>query len=335
MPPFVQGFNPPNASISGNPVYVGGRDVNQSIVGLQLDSTGNINVGGSVLAFQGGIQITSIAGTPNVNTAGSVVAFQGAGWSGSVAAVQAGTRITSLISTVPSSVIVGTSIFGQLPAGTAMVGSVVAYQGVTPWIETFSNSSILAVPVGSTIAILQSSSLFSAQQGTWRVSVAGGYTAGQASVVSAVGLLNLAVRNDTMASTLSADAQYSPLVVGPVGEIITANAPITKWISGTQSVLGPGQFGPSVIVLAAAGAGKFNYVTGLQIANFSAPSVLVTLYSATDSILGRLVAPSGGTMVQIYYSNPLKTLANTGFTASVFGTNSSIFLSAQGFTSTT
>lgn len=104
------------------------------------------NVSGSVVAFQGTPEWTvksSIAGgifpisgsvavgnfPTNQNVSGSVVAFQGAGWSGSVAAVQVGTRVTSLVSTVPSSVIVGASIFGQLPAGTAMLGSVVAYQG--------------------------------------------------------------------------------------------------------------------------------------------------------------------------------------------------------------
>ena len=46
-----------------------------------------------------------------MNTAGSVVAFQGGTWSNT----QAGTVKTSLVSTVPSSVIVGASIFGLAP----------------------------------------------------------------------------------------------------------------------------------------------------------------------------------------------------------------------------
>lgn len=111
----------------------------------------NLNVSGSVVAF----------GFPtNQNVSGSVVSFQGTSpWltvptSGSVIANQGGTRITSLVSTVPSSVIVGTSIFGQLPGGTAVLGSVAALQGTNPWVTVPTSGSVI-----------------STQSGTWSTSV--------------------------------------------------------------------------------------------------------------------------------------------------------------------
>lgn len=104
---------------------------------------------------------------------------------------------------------VGVSIIGQLPAGTASLGSVtalqgtlpwaiagsvaaiipgvvntagsvVAFQGTNPWIETFSNSSIIAINAGSVVAVSQGSvitvsqgSIAAAQIGTQITSIAG------------------------------------------------------------------------------------------------------------------------------------------------------------------
>lgn len=107
---------------------------NQSVSGTVGASViGNVNVTitsiatagamlGSITAIQGTLPwtISSVYG----NIGGSVVAFQG------------GTQVTSLVSTIPSSVMVGASIFGQLPAGTAVLGSVATLQGTNPWIIT-------------------------------------------------------------------------------------------------------------------------------------------------------------------------------------------------------
>ena len=52
------------------------------------------------------------------------------------------------------------------------IGSVTALQGTNPWIQTFSNSSIIAVATGSVVAIPQGS-VAAFQGGTWNVSVVG------------------------------------------------------------------------------------------------------------------------------------------------------------------
>jgi hypothetical protein len=298
-----------NASV----ITVGSPVANQSV-------SGTVNIAGN----------PSISGTVNIGTIpGSVVAFMGGAWAtslisgnasvitvwkdSSILAGQTGTRISSIVSTVPSSVIVGASIFGQLPAGTAPIGSVATLQGTNPWLVSFGNSSIVSIPTGSVITVLQGPS------------IVGTYAEDAAHAQSDKGVFVLAVRNDAMASISSADFDYTPIAVGPVGETITANSPITKWVRGATSVF----YGGSVQVIAAQGASICTYITGLQLSNVGASSVLVTLYEGTGSIAGYTVAPQGGGS-NIYYPNALKTRQNAAFSASISGV-ASVFLSAQGF----
>lgn len=113
--PNIQGKDAPLASITGNPVYISGKDANGSVAGIQILAGALLTVG-SVSGSVG------IVGNPSV--------------SGTVATTQQGAWTTSLVSTIPSSVIVGASIFGQLPAGTAPLGSVAVLQGTNPFIIT-------------------------------------------------------------------------------------------------------------------------------------------------------------------------------------------------------
>lgn len=268
---MAQGLNAPGASVTGNPVYVGGTDVYGSVAGAKL------------------VTVTSIAGGSAMYISGSVVAQ--------------------------------VSIMGQLPAGTAVLGSVAALQGTNPWIQTFSNSSILAVPVGSVITYLQAPS------------IVGTYAEDAAHTTGDKGVFVLAVRNDTLSSITSADLDYSPQIVGPMGEVVTANAPITKWVSGTNSMLGGVPMTCSVQVIAAQGASVFTYVTSAQVANMGSASVLVTFFGATSSMVGYTIAPAGGGS-NVYFQNGLKTNANAAFSASVSGA-ASVYVSAQGFISKT
>lgn len=306
------------------------------------------NMIGSIAAYQG--VVPWVIGSVYGNVSGSVVSFQG------------GTQVTSLVSTVPSSVIVGASIFGQLPAGTAMLGSIAAYQGAVPWavagsvaalqagtwntsvtavissiatagavmgsvaalqgtnpwIVNFQNSSILAVPVGSTITVFQAPSLV------------GTYAEDAASASGDKGFLVMGARNDTLSSVTSADGDYSSHVVGPAGELIAANAPFTKWVQGTASMLGGTPVnGGSVTVIAAQGASIFTYITGIQIANPSPNNVWLRFDGATSSFIGFTMAPANGGS-NIVLPNAWKTNANGAFTASISGVGS-VYITAEGF----
>lgn len=313
--------------------------------------------------------IASVSGAMNVSGSvllGSSNASVIAVMQGSVAAAQIGTTITSVVSSNPSSMLVGASIFGQLPAGTAVLGSIAVLQGTNPWIMgsvsgalnvsgsillgssnasvivALQNSSLIAInagsvvaiPTGSTIAVLQSSSILAVPVGSTIAllqspSIVGTYAEDAAATSGDKGLFTLNVRNDTLASVTSNDGDYGALTIGPSGEGVFANAPFTKWVQGTADFR-QGNAGASIIAIAAQGSSVFTYITGVQLANMGSASVLVTLASG-GSILGYSIAPAGGGS-NIYYPNGLKTPANFGFAGSLSGI-ASVVLSAQGFIS--
>lgn len=143
------------------------------------------------------------------------------------------------------------------------------------------------------------------------------------------GMFVLGVRNDTMSSITSADLDYSPITVGPAGETLVANAPLTKWVQGTASLF-TGVIQP---VIAAQGTSIFTYITGVQAINNALTNAYITFYGATGSVVGYTTAPAFGGS-NIVLTNAWKTNANSAFSASVSGV-ASVFLSAEGFISKT
>jgi|ERR1051325_6166344 hypothetical protein len=147
---------------------------------------------------------------------------------------------------------------------------------------------------------------------------------------SDVGAAVWGLRNDTLASIVGVDNNYTPFAVGPSGEQITANAPLTKWVQGTATLVS----GSSVQALAPQGTSIFTYVTAVQVRNDSANNVGITFtggLGGASSVLGYTVAPANGGS-NITYPNGLKTGANSGFSASISGV-ASIYMAVQGFIS--
>lgn len=364
----VLGINPDrsiNASIVGIPTVIIGGSVatvgtaaaNQSVSGTVGASViGNVNTTITSIATAGGAIPVTFAAASNQSVSGTV----GASIIGTVPVTQSGTTISSLVSTVPSSVIVGASIFGQLPAGTAVLGSVAALQGTNPWVIsgtvtpsgnqsvsgaiTVSGSVLLGSSNASVISYLKSSSIIAINAGSvitvpsgsvitvlQAPSIVGTYAEDAAHASSDKGVFVLGVRNDTLASVTSTDGDYSPMAQGPAGETIVSNSPFTKWVQGTADFR-QGNTGASIVAIAAGGSSIFTYITGVQVANMGSASVLVTLASG-GSILGYTIAPAGGGS-NIVYPNALKTPANFGFAASLSGI-ASVLVSAQGFISKT
>ena len=278
-------------SVAGTVIVTGlqGASVSGAVSVSNLPTTQNVS--GSVAAFMNGSWSSSVEGT--VSVLGTVPVTQAGAWSSSV--------MTNVITSIATA--------GQV------MGSVAALQGTNPWVVSFANSSILAVPVGSTIAYLQAPS------------IVGTYAEDAAHTTGEKGMFVLGVRNDTLSSVTSADGDYTPMAQGPVGETVVANSPITKWIQGTADLRVV--LGASVTAIAAQGTSVFTYITGVQVANFGPSSVLVTLSGGLGSILGYTIAPAGGGS-NIVYPNALKTGANSAFTASINGT-ASVLVSAQGF----
>lgn len=319
------------ASIIGQ--LPGGTAVLGSVAALQGTNPWIVtsSVAGGLFPISGSVAAV-IIGTPNVNVSGSVVAFQGGAWAhtnigsvitvgqGSVAVVIIGGSIAASFTppanqSVSGTVNIGTGGPVSVTGTMSVLGTVPVTQVTTPWVVNTQNSSILAVPVGSTIAIWQSPS------------IVGTYAEDAASGPGDKGIFILGVRNDTLASVTSADSDYSTFTVGPTGEQVTTIAPYTKWIQGQTSVM----YGASVAVIAAQGASIFTYMTAIQVTNMSANAALVTFSAGSNSTLGFTIAPANGGSNIVFGHNALKTPTfNKEITASISGV-SSVYLSAQGF----
>lgn len=219
---------------------------------------------------------------------------------------------------------------GSLLSAIQVAGSIMAVVATQP------AGSLLAIatPAGSVQAVrTDNASVITIQQAN---SIVGTYAEDSAHTSADKGVFTLLVRNDTMASITSNDGDYSPNAVGPVGENIVANAPITKWVSGNASIMTSA--GGSVQVIAAGGTSVFTYITGIQYGGFGAQSVVLTISGGLGSTLGRYVVPSGGSQNMAILMNPFKTGENSAVNASIGGSaaiTSSVFIGVQGFSSKT
>lgn len=151
--------------------------------------------------------------------------------SGSVAAVQIGTRVTSIVSITPSSVLVGASIFGQLPAGTAVLGSVAALQGTNPW------------NVAGSVAAFQAGTQITSVSGNVTVvsSIAGGIFPVSGSVAAVV--TNFPTTQNVSGSVVATQGT-NPWVIGSIvgtvfvaGSVAAIGTPATSSTSSVYAVL--------------------------------------------------------------------------------------------------
>lgn len=327
----------PSSLLTGSSIFgqlPGGTAMLGSVAAYQGNSPWNFS--GSVAAFQVGTQITSVVNSipssllagvsilgqlpAGTATLGSVVAYQGASsWNigGSVLQFQAGTQISSIVNTVPSSVQVGASLMGQLPAGTALIGSVAVLQGTNPW----NISSVYGNISGSVVAT----------QGTnpWVIGSINGTFAEDAGHTSAdLGLFALGVRNDTLASTVSADKDYTAFGLDSAGRILTKpfvsdDGTIINFTSSTVST--------SVMLIKASAIGKKNYVTDFWISNTGALTTLITFQDGSTSVLGYTIAPAGGGSNAQGIHVPFKTATSQDLALKPGTGTSILYVTVQGY----
>lgn len=206
-------------------------------------------------------------------------------------------------------------VSGTVPVNTA--GSVVAFQGTSPWVVNFQNSSILAQPVSSVITIQQANS------------IVGTYAEDSAHTTADKGVFGLGIRNDAVASLVSADLEYIGHSHDSAGRtLIRPFAPEEARVEGYISLTNT-----SVTTLvAAAGTGLKNYITDVWIANTGSVTTLVTFSSGGgSSILGYTIAPAGGGSNLLGLATPIRTLANETFGIQAGTPTSVLYATVKGF----
>lgn len=248
-----------------------------------------------------------------------------------------GTVVASLVSTIPSSVLVGASIFGQLPAGTAPIGSVATLQGTNPWVivgSVYGAGSVVSFQGGAWTASIvgnvgQTGTIISSISGTIEVnSIVGTYAEDATHTTADKGIFTLGVRNDTVASFVSADLEYAPKAVDSAGRtVIKPFAPEQSRIEGTISLTNTS----ITTVIGAAGAGLKNYITDFWIANSGSVTTLVTFKDGAGSLLGYTIAPATGGSNSPGISMPIRTGANATFDIQATNPTSTLFGTFTGF----
>ena len=276
---------------------------------------------------------SSIFGQLPAGTAvlGSVAVLQGTNpWniSGSVVSQQLGARITSVISTTPSSLLVGASVFGQLPAGTAVLGSVATLQGTSPWniagsvlaVQGTWSGSILAT-ISGTPNVNTAGSVLSQQLGTRTTSVVG-------SIPSSLLTGVYAHRNDAIASFLGGNLTWNPVATDSAGRIIIK--PFTS-DDGTLIEYQGSVVSTSVTLIRASAIGLRNYVTDFFMANTGATTTLVTFQDGSTSILGRTIAPTASGSNAPHLAVPMKSARSQDLAFAAGSNTSVLYVTVRGY----
>ena len=243
---------------------------------------------------------------------GSVATLQGTNpWlvsfaNSSILATQQGTRISSVINSAPSSLLTGASIFGMLPAGTQTLGSVAVLQSITPWITT--NVGSIAVQ--------------------WQVpSIVGTYAEDAGHTSADKGLFVLGVRNDTLASFVSADLEYNAFSHDSAGRVLTKPfAPDETAFTYQNSVVSG-----SVTLVKASAIGKRSYITDFWLVNSGSVATLITWQDGSTSTLGYAVAPAGTGANSPGINIPIKTAPSQDLAFKMAPSASILYITVTGY----
>ena len=270
-----------------------------------------------------------------LDAAGSILTAESSVISGSVH--RPIITIASFLSAVPTTAsgnqsisgTVGSSIVGQLPAGTAVLGSVAVLQGTSPWNIAGSVLAVQGTWSGSVLATIS---------GTPNVNTAGSVVAfqGGTQLTSVIGSVPSSLltgvhghRNDAIASFLGGNLTWNPLATDSAGRLITKPfSPEQSRIEGYASTVNV-----SVTTLvAAAGAGLRNYITDVWLANTGAATTLVTFRSGGGtSVLGYTIAPTASGSNLPGLVTPMRTLANETFDFQASTGTSVLYATVKGF----
>lgn len=293
-----------------------------------------------ITAQSGSVATVIIGGSvATATTNSSVMLLNGANAIGSVTTLQGTNPWITNINHSVATVIIGGSVATattnssvMLLNGANAIGSVTALQGTNPWITTFSNSSVFALPVGSFITLNQGSSILSVSVGSTITvlqspSIVGTYAEDAAHTTADKGLFTLAVRNDSIASFVSADLEYAPYAVDSAGRVIAKpfSPDESTWTYQGSVVSG------SVTLMKASAIGKRAYITDFWLVNSGSVATLITWLDGSTSVLGYAVAPAGTGANSPGINIPIKTNPSQDLAFKQAPSASILYVTATGY----
>ncbi len=160
------------------------------------------------------------------------------------------------------------------------------------------------------------------------VSVLGQFAEDGAHTNADRGFFTLAVRNDTVASTVSSDRDYTATAVDSAGRIITKPfAPAEALVQGVSSTVNIAKSS----LLGLSGTGLRNYITDILVANTGSVATLVSFSDSNGSIIGRTIAPATSGS-NIHLATPMRTGSLNSQVEFTAGTATSLLsVSAYGY----
>lgn len=179
------------------------------------------------------------------------------------------------------------------------------------------------VNIGSTVGVSLSGPLVISS-----ASIVGAYPEDSGHVNADIGVFGLGVRNDAVASFVSANLDYTPHALDSAGRIITKPYAATEaLVQGTGSTMGISRSS----LLGAPGTGLRNYITDILVANTGSVATLVSFSDSDASIIGKTIAPAtSGSNIRL--GTPMRTGALNSQVEFIAQTGSSVLhISAFGY----
>lgn len=141
------------------------------------------------------------------------------------------------------------------------------------------------------------------------------------------GVFVLGVRNDAHTDLTNTDGDYSPIAVTPSGRVQVTRAAHSIMVRGTATTTNTSD----TSLIAAAGVGLKNYITGVQLANTGSTTSLITMKDGSGgSTLAQWIVPAGSGS-NIYLDIPIVTSANTALYFAAGSSSTTIYVNAQGY----
>ena len=224
-----------------------------------------------------------------------------------------------------------TSVSGTV--GASVIGTVPVVQSGTritsiSGIPQASVHGVVSASIGGTVSVLGTVPV--TQSGAWSASMVGApiFAEDAGHTTADKGIFVLGVRNDAVASFVSANLDYSAIATDSAGRPVTKPfAPEESRIEGYASLVST-----SVTTLvAAAGTGLRNYITDFFIANTGATTTLITFKDGAGSILGYTIAPTAGGSNAPGIATPFRTGANASFDFQPTSASSILYVTVKGF----